>query len=38
MQKARVIAEAAGGSGIRKSKISLREHDVLAQLEGAFEL
>ena len=37
IQMARAIAEAAGGSGLKKSKISLREHDALAALESAFE-
>ena len=37
IQKARAIAEATGDSSGKKSKISLREHDVLAQLESAFE-
>ena len=37
LQKARAIAEATGGAGGKKSKISLREHDVLARLESAFE-
>jgi hypothetical protein len=37
IQRARAVAEATGGSIGRKSKISLREHDVLAKLESAFE-
>lgn len=38
IRKARAIAEAAGSSGGKKSKISLREYDILARLESAFEL
>jgi hypothetical protein len=37
IQRARAVAEASGGSRGKKSKISLREHDVLAKLESAFE-
>jgi len=36
-QRARAVAEATGGLIGKKSKISLREHDVLAKLESAFE-
>jgi hypothetical protein len=37
IQRARAVAEATGGPIGKKSKISLREHDVLAKLESAFE-
>jgi len=37
IQRAKAVAEAAGGPIRKKSKISLREHDVLAKLESAFE-
>ncbi len=36
VQKARAIAEAVVVSSGKKSKISLREHDILARLESAF--
>jgi len=36
-QRARAVAEATGGLIGKGSKISLREHDVLAKLESAFE-
>ena len=37
IQRARAVAEAAGGPFGKRSKISLREHDVLTKLEGAFQ-
>ena len=37
IQRARAVAEATGGLIGKGSKISLREHDVLAKLESAFE-
>jgi len=38
VERARAVAEAAGGRSGQKPKISLREHDVLAKLESAFEV
>ncbi len=37
IQRARAVAEATGGPTGKKSKISLRVHDILSQLESAFQ-
>lgn len=37
IQRARAVAEATDGFFGKRSKISLREHDVLVKLEGAFQ-